>query len=216
MNYKYYKEVTLNSINVKVYYIKKKSLKRSIRYSYKKEDNSLYFCLPYYFTSLKEIDNILINDKERVIKLISRTNNISKDYLNYYLGEKLDVYDSLIFIDNKYLTLNEFYDYKEKEICQTLYKFFKEEEERLGTKKHIFKVKLGINSYYGINYPKKDTIILNAILIHFSEPIIKSVIDHELMHDTHHGHNKEFYASLLNVCPNYYELDSKLKKGEVK
>ncbi len=215
MEYKFYKEITLNDLKVKVYYIKKKSLKRVVRYSFKKETSSLYFSLPY-FASTKEIDNVLNKNRERIINFINKANSIKKEYLNYYLGEKMDVYDNLIYIDNKYLTLNEFYNYKEKEICQTLYKFFKEEEERLGTKKHIFQVKLGINSYYGINYPKKDTIILNAILIHFSEPIIKSVIDHELMHDTHHGHNKEFYIALLNVCPNYYELDSKLKKGEVK
>lgn len=215
MEYKYYKDITLKNKIIKVFYIKKKSLKRSIKYTFKKDSNSLLFSLPY-FVSLNEIDNILSNDKERVVRLINRSNNINKEYLNYYLGEKLDVYDSLIYIDNKYLTLNEFYKYKEKEIYDTLYKFFKEEEERLGTKKHIFKVKSRIESYYGINYPKKNTIILNIILIHFSEPIIKSVIDHELTHDTHHGHGKEFYYSLLNICPNYYELDSKLKKGEVK
>ena len=215
MEYKFYKDITLKNQNVKVYYIKKKSLKRSIKYTFKKDSNSLCFSLPY-FVSLNEIDNILNNDKERVIRLINRSNNINKDYLNYYLGEKLDVYDSLIYIDNKYLTLNEFYKYKEKEIYDTLYKFFKEEEERLHTKKHIFKVKSGIESYYGINYPKKNTIILNIILIHFSEDIIKSVIDHELTHDTYHGHGKEFYISLLDSCPNYYELDSKLKKGVVK
>ncbi len=215
MEYKYLKDITLNSRNIKVYYIKKKSLKRSIKYSFKKDSNSLYFSLPY-FVSLKEIDNILNNDKERVIRLINKFNDINKDYLNYYLGNKLDVYDSFIYIDEKYLTLDEFYKYKEKEIYNTLYKFFKEEEERLHTKKHIFKVKKGIESYYGINYPKKNTIILNIILIHFSEPIIKSVIDHELTHDTHHGHGKEFYISLLNICPSYYELDSKLKKGVVK
>ncbi len=215
MEYKFYKDITLKNQNIKVYYIKKKSLKRSIKYTFKKDSNSLCFSLPY-FVSLNEIDNILNNDKERVIRLINRSNSINKDYLNYYLGEKLDVYDSLIYIDNKYLTLNEFYKYKQKEIYDTLYKFFKEEEERLHTKKHIFKVKSGIESYYGINYPKKNTIILNIILIHFSEEIIKSVIDHELTHDLHHGHGKEFYISLLNSCPNYYELDSKLKKGVVK
>lgn len=215
MEYKHYKDITLKNINIKVYYIKKKSLKRSIKYSFNKDNNSLYFSLPY-FVSLNEIDRILNNDSSRIISLINRSNKINKDYINYYLGEKLDVYDNLIYIDEKYLTLNEFYKYKEKEIYNTLERLFREEEARIHSKRHIFKVKSGIESYYGINYPKKNTIILNIILIHFDESIIKSVIDHELTHDTHHGHGKEFYASLLSICPNYYELDSKLKKGEVK
>lgn len=215
MEYQYYKDITLNNYKFKVYYIKKKSLKRSIKYSFKKESNSLFFSLPY-FVSLKEIDNILNNDQARILKLIQKSILINKEYLNYYLGNKMNVYDNLIYIDDKYLTLNEFYKYKEKEICQILYSLFKEEESRISSKKHIFKVKFGIESYYGINYPRKNTIILNGILIHFDKEIIKSVIDHELAHDLYHGHGKEFYTYLLNICPNYYILDNKLKRGIVK
>ena len=34
MEYKFYKDITLKNQNIKVYYIKKKSLKRSIKYTF--------------------------------------------------------------------------------------------------------------------------------------------------------------------------------------
>lgn len=215
MEYKFFKNITLNNNEYKIYYLKSFKNKKSIRYFYK--DNSFYFRLPYFCT-LNEIDNIINNNENKLIKLINNSKiKLNKDYLNYYLGNKLECYQDLIYFNNKYYSKDEFYNENYKLIYNTLLKFFNEEKNRLNiNKNHTFLVKFNIKSYYGINYIKKNVIILNGLLIHFSEDIIKSVIDHELTHDLIKGHSKKFYDQLLIYCPNYYELDKKLKRGEVK
>ncbi len=217
MDYKFYKTININNSIINIYYLKSFKIKKSIRYFYSSKDNSLYFKLPYFCT-LKEIDKIIIDNENKIIKLINNSKiKDNKDYLNYYLGNKLDIYQDLIYFNNKYYSKDNFYKENKDLIYNTLLKFFNEEKERLNiTKKHNFLVKFNIKSYYGINYINKNTIILNGILIHYSEEIIKSVIDHELTHDLVKGHSNKFYNQLLIYCPNYYILDKKLKKGEVK
>lgn len=69
---------------------------------------------------------------------------------------------------------------------------------------------------YGCNIKKTHTITFNLELIHYSPEIIDSVIVHELAHHFEFNHQKNFYNIVYKYCPNYDELDKKLKRGIVK
>jgi len=67
-------------------------------------------------------------------------------------------------------------------------------------------------SRYGSCQPSTGRICLNSYLTRMDEEVILSVIDHELCHLNHSGHDKAFYDTLLTLCPRYHEHHALLKK----
>ena len=67
-------------------------------------------------------------------------------------------------------------------------------------------------SRYGSCQPSTGRICLNSYLTRMEENVILAVIDHELNHLRHTGHDDAFYAALLKICPRYYEYHARLKK----
>ena len=67
-------------------------------------------------------------------------------------------------------------------------------------------------SRYGSCQPSTGRICLNSYLTRMHEDVILSVIDHELCHLKHIGHDKAFYQALTKLCPRYYEYNDLLKK----
>lgn len=65
---------------------------------------------------------------------------------------------------------------------------------------------------YGSCQPTRRVICLNSYLTRMSEPVILSVIDHELTHLNHPGHDDAFYRALHNVCPEYDRCHDTLRR----
>ena len=66
---------------------------------------------------------------------------------------------------------------------------------------------------FGSNSKRTHTLSFQLNLIHYSKEIIESVVVHELAHDFERNHSKNFYNIVYRYCPNYKELQKKLKKG---
>lgn len=68
-----------------------------------------------------------------------------------------------------------------------------------------------MKSRYGSNSMKTHRLHFQSDLVHFSFPIIDSVIVHELAHEFYRNHQSEFYSCVLEYCPDYYNLKKKLR-----
>lgn len=68
-------------------------------------------------------------------------------------------------------------------------------------------------NYLGVNYIKKDRILLNPILYSFKERVGDSVIIHELAHCFIPNHSKDFYNLVIKYCPRYYEYERIIENG---
>lgn len=66
---------------------------------------------------------------------------------------------------------------------------------------------------YASNSQSTHSLTFQLFLIHFDMKISDAIIIHELVHDTHFHHQASFYKKVLKLCPNYYELMDKIKKG---
>jgi len=66
---------------------------------------------------------------------------------------------------------------------------------------------------YGSNSKRTHSLSFQISLIHYSLDIIDTVVVHELAHDFERNHQKAFYNVVYNFCPNYKELQRKLKRG---
>lgn len=66
---------------------------------------------------------------------------------------------------------------------------------------------------FGSNSKQTHTLSFQLELIHYSPEIINSVVVHELAHEFYRNHQKEFYNCVYKYCPEYKQLQSKLKKG---
>ncbi len=73
-----------------------------------------------------------------------------------------------------------------------------------------------MTSRYGSNSKTSKHITFATILLHYSLPIIDSVVVHELAHIEVFDHSKKFYDVVYKYCPDYDVLHKKLRKGEYK
>ena len=73
-----------------------------------------------------------------------------------------------------------------------------------------------MTSRFGSNSKSSKHITIAMTLLHYSFPIIDSVIVHELAHIKVYNHSKAFYDVVYAYCPDYDALRKKLIKGEFK
>ena len=66
---------------------------------------------------------------------------------------------------------------------------------------------------YGKNFYGLKRIVLEKRLIHFSLEIIDHTIMHEIAHDFHQNHSKDFYRVLELYCPEHKKIKDKLNYG---
>ena len=88
-------------------------------------------------------------------------------------------------------------------------------EKQMGVPSYSISVR-NMSSRYGSNSRRTKHINIAFSMIHYSTPIIDSVIVHELAHIKVFNHSKAFYDVVYTYCPNYKELKAKLRKGEFK
>lgn len=79
----------------------------------------------------------------------------------------------------------------------------------------LYKVSVrNMTSRFGSNSKYTKSLHFATILMHYSTPIIDSVIIHELAHILVYNHSKQFYDVVYKYCQNYDAYRKKLLKGE--
>ena len=190
---------------------------RSIRYRYRNGQ----FLISAPRISLKS-DFIRGLDKFAGV-LIARENNkpvpLGDDYI-YLLGEKYDIsFPGNLTIEG---CLNISFSEKE-DLEKKLKKWFKKYienrvryyEEMMGLSPYKVRVQK-MSSRFGSNSKHTKSLNFATLLMHYSEPIIDSVVVHELAHEIVYEHSASFYKVVYKYCPEYDNYHTKLRKGEFK
>ena len=169
-----------------------------------KEENALRLSAPYY-SSMERIDKMV---SEFLPKLIKRSKKVDAalpygDGWVYILGERIEA---------------EFEDEKEREMYLKK-RLLKVVEERV----RLYEKEMGVfppykvrvekmSSRYGSNSRKTHSLCFASVLIHYPIEIIDSVVVHELAHHYVFDHSQKFYNVVLNYCPEYKRLHTRLRK----
>ena len=178
----------------------------------------------YISTNLTATESFVSNFLEKyAVTLIKRNQKYKKVLIKedgmYIFGEFVNFEEGFIKVLNHnilYSTPEDFY----KKVNKIVKPYF---DERLKYFEEVMNVTPLYNlklrkstTRYGCNIKKTHTITFNLELIHYDLEIIDSVIIHELAHHFEFNHQKNFYNIVYKYCPNYDELDRKLKRGIVK
>ncbi|MBR2577687.1 MAG: DUF45 domain-containing protein [Erysipelotrichaceae bacterium] len=62
-----------------------------------------------------------------------------------------------------------------------------------------------LKSMWGVNYTKKNLVVINERLIHFDEHCLEAILWHELLHFVIPNHSKRFHEILEYHMPDYKE-----------
>lgn len=89
----------------------------------------------------------------------------------------------------------------------------KKYEELMKIKHYRFTIR-DMHSRFGSNRRHSGALSFALSLVHYSGPIIDSVIIHELAHDIHFDHSKAFYQTVYQYCPNYKALSKALNSKD--
>ena len=182
------------------------SRQRNIYYRYRKD--GFHVSAPYLAnqkTILRGLDKFaekLVNQFEKAHSNYSFDN----DFV-YLLGEQISLKE--LNIENM-LELQQFLQ-KNAEI--SIKELVRKNEEIMKISEP-YKVKIKpTERQFGSNSKRTHTLSFQIDLVHYSKEIIESVVVHELAHDFERNHSKNFYNIVYKYCPNYKELQRKLKKG---
>lgn len=184
------------------HYEVKMSIKRQ-RNIYLRHNKGIYSGSAPLFASDRKIQDflnrnlpVLVRRVER--KYANRVEPIGEDY-TYFFGEKVEERFSNDFLKAKLLD----------ELTKMVRPLEKEMHISLPYK---IKVK-DMSSRFGSNSMRTHTLNFQLNLVHYSLDIINSVVVHELAHEFYRDHQRHFYKLVYKYCPNYNELNKKLKKG---
>ena len=179
---------------------------RNIYYRYK--EDGFYVSAPYLVgksTITKGLDKFA----ERLLKQYENSHSnysFENDYV-YLLGEQLSLKE--INIENSQdLT----YFLKEK-ATNLITSLVRKNEEIMGISEPYKVVIRNTVRQFGSNSKRTHTLSFQIDLIHYSPEIIETVVIHELAHEFERNHSKNFYNIVYKYCPQYKELQRKLKKG---
>ena len=125
----------------------------------------------------------------------------------YILGEKYELSQFHLESDK------DVHDFLAEKAVAIFTKLVRKNEELMGIM-NPYKIKIkNTGSQFGSNSKQTHTLSFQFNLIHYSEEIIESVVIHELAHDFYRNHQEGFYEVVYKYCPNYKEIQRKLKKG---
>lgn len=162
-----------------------------------------------YFTTQNEIKKFLDKCAEKLIKKYDQRNSnysFEEDYV-YVLGEKCSL--SELGIQNETELNRLLKTYALEQITELV----REQEKIMNIEvPYIVKIRKTV-AQFGSNSLNTHTLSFQLGLVHYSKEIIKSVVVHELAHEFHRNHQKQFYNVVYSYCPDYKVLQSKLKKG---
>lgn len=175
-----------------------------------------FFISTNLYSSDKEVEKIILEYGQKLIKRKKNVINFKTDDGLYILGEEHKADDNFIdFLGHKLLVTDLEVFYKKNK--KLFYDFFLNElrscEEKTNSKYVHDLILKNTKTLYGRNNIKTHEIMLNFSLIHYDKKIIDSVIIHEICHDSNRYHNSEFYNLVYSYCPDYDILNKKLRKG---
>ena len=162
-----------------------------------------------YLTSQKVIKSGIEKFFDKLIKQVETKKShysFDEDYV-YILGEKQSIKELGIDSEENLISFLKTFAYEK----------INEEVEKYRQIMDIstnYKVKIRDTSrQYGSNSRRTHTLSFQTSLIHYSLDIIDTVVVHELAHDFERNHQKGFYEIVYKYCPNYKQLQKKLKRG---
>lgn len=148
---------------------------------------------------------------------------VINDYI-YYLGKKYPLYvlqgkgrviinEDNIIIYSKDGSIDEaikvFYKNSKKKLLELIelkqhrYLNIIREYGYLDVPEYKFRV---LKSAWGINYTKKNLIMINEKLIHFNDECLEAILWHEILHFIIPNHSKRFHDILEYHMPRYKEI----------
>ena len=154
------------------------------------------------------------------VKMISRSEKekpISEDYI-YLFGSKVKIEKSgeISFTNGDKIIYKDHTDL-DKKLHKMFLNILKEKVSYYSSKMNVplYKVSLrNMKTRFGSNSKKTKSVHFSYVLIHFSHPIIDSVVVHELAHIIVYDHSQKFYDVVYKYCPNYDIYRKKLIRGE--
>lgn len=177
---------------------------KRIRAIYIRFKNGAFHISAPYLTTQKSIVALLNKHAVRLLKRCIKEHPIGDDYI-YFFGKK------------ETMPLQFDKDACKIDLKEELYKYANRRLRELEAMMHIplqFKLKIkDVTTRLGSNSRRTNTITLALKLVHYSQPIIDSVIYHELTHYFYFDHSSNFYRILLSYCPDYKSLRYKILRG---
>jgi len=179
---------------------------RNIYYRFK--EGSFYITAPY-LTSKNQIQKGLEKFAEKLIQRdikIHSNYSFEDDYL-FILGEKRKLSE---FALQNNEDLDKFLKVKSLEVLTYLVR----KNEQIMEIEKPYKISVRhTKNQFGSNSKKTHHLSFQIELVHYSMEIIETVVIHELAHEFERNHSKNFYNIVYKYCPNYKELQRKLKRG---
>lgn len=201
-------EVFKAEMNGKIYDVEL-VFKRQRNVYYRFRDGKFIITAPL-FVSKKKIMDGFVKFAPRLVKSDSFLNSpnfsLEEDFI-YILGEKYSL-SELKLQDTEQINL--FIKQKSKEIIVPLVRKY---EEIMGIKKPYSIGVRKVTSRFGSNSLSTHHLSFSQDLAHYSEETITSVVVHELAHEFERNHSNNFYKIVYKYCPNYKEIQKKLKRG---
>ena len=182
------------------------SRQRNIYYRYRKD--GFHVSAPY-LVGQKTIVKGLDKFAEKLVEQFEKTtaNYSFKNDFVYLAGEQVSL--KSLNIENS----QELSNFLQKNAEILITELVRKNEEIMGISEP-YKVKVKpTERQFGSNSKRTHTLSFQLNLIHYSKEIIETVVVHELAHDFERNHSKNFYNIVYKYCPNYKELQKKLKKG---
>ena len=184
----------------------KHSHQRNIYYRYRKD--GFHVSAPY-LASQKTIVKGLDKFAEKLVNQFNKTTtnySFENDFV-YLVGEQVSL--KSLNIENS----QELSNFLQKKAEILITELVRKNEEIMGISEP-YKVKVKpTERQFGSNSKRTHMLSFQLNLIHYSKEIIETVVVHELAHDFERNHSKNFYNIVYKYCPNYKELQKKLKKG---
>ena len=153
-------------------------------------------------------------------KMIARgekSKPIGEDYM-FLFGSKISLQESgeISFTNGDKLVYKDHIDL-DKKLHKMFLSILKDKVAYYSSKMGVplYRVSLrNMKTRFGSNSKKTKSVHFSYVLIHYSHPIIDSVVVHELAHILVYDHSKKFYDVVYKYCPDYDIYRKKLIRGE--
>jgi len=193
-------------------------IKKNNKNIYIRVKNNKVIITSNYFTTKNQIEKLIKDNYNSIIKMIDKDIKKQEKENNFYLfGNIYDIvygFNNIEIKDNKIYILDK--NTLEKYLNNRIKKVFL---ERLNYWYNVFEEKLPLpnlkirkmTSRWGVCNLKNKNITLNYYLYKYDIECLDYVIIHELSHFIYPNHSKNFWNLVSKYCENYKSLRKKLK-----
>lgn len=208
---------TVNEVSYPVEIEKKKTTKNT--YIRIKNDLTVYVTTNS-FTSNRQIENLLIEKKQAIAKMIFNQQQKNKNNSDFhYLGKRYEIVytnqSEIIFgtekvFMNKKIDIDRFYKNQAKKIfLEHLNSIYEQFSYRIPYPS--LKIRK-MTTRWGVCNTKLKAITLNLELMKRDTKYLDYVIVHELSHLIHANHSQEFWKVVGENYPNYKQIKKEMKE----